>query len=522
MNRDALPAGINRMVILDEQLLPVSERLFFSTNYQINDIKIKADKRAYNTRGSVRLRLTDGKELENQSWSNLSMVVVDEFATKKEDPETNILTWLLIDSELRGHIEFPSDYFKDDPDLVSAAKLDLLMITQGWSRYIWSNPEEYLALESTEEEGFNIRGTVNRVVGKKPARDGTVDLKIYTNDFMHTDEVNIDEKGRFLFKGMGFIDTASVFLQARNKNDKLSFKISLDPFFNSFPLASAKYLPREESFVPKMAELYQKQYDNLQALKEYTLKSGAIYLDEVTITESKRIPDDGHFRIYAKPSNSIKLPEKDIGAVSIFDYLKSHFSGVIVTSSNNVIIGGPSGFSGGSVSDYEPNSSVGSQSNSGAMLLLDGIQVPSDLLESVSMNQIDVIEILKFPHEFGIYGTRAANGVVAVYTKKGIERDYSNKYIPGTIAEKLEGYSNNREFYSPRYSPETINSERPNNRIVLYWNPNIFTENGRAKVDFFTSDDVTRYKVYVEGITRDGKVCLGSSGFEVNSRTSQL
>ena len=83
------------------------------------------------------------------------------------------------------------------------------------------------------------------------------------------------------------------------------------------------------------------------------------------------------------------------------------------------------------------------------------------------------------------------------------------------------GYSSNREFYSPKYSPETINSEMPDHRIVLYWNPNIFAEKGLATVDFFTSHDIARYRVYVEGITRDGKVCLGSSGFDVDNSTSQ-
>ncbi|RLE00104.1 MAG: hypothetical protein DRJ13_09125, partial [Bacteroidetes bacterium] len=80
VNKDALRAGINRMVLLDEQLLPISERLYFSTNYQVNEIKIKPDQQNYETRSQVRLRLSDGKGMNNDSWSNLSMVVVDEFA----------------------------------------------------------------------------------------------------------------------------------------------------------------------------------------------------------------------------------------------------------------------------------------------------------------------------------------------------------------------------------------------------------------------------------------------------------
>ena len=63
------------------------------------------------------------------SWSNLSMTVVDDFAGNKEGPSGNILSWLLINSELKGLIESPLDYFSDDPELTSASKLDLLMLT---------------------------------------------------------------------------------------------------------------------------------------------------------------------------------------------------------------------------------------------------------------------------------------------------------------------------------------------------------------------------------------------------------
>jgi hypothetical protein len=501
VNKDALPAGINRLVLLDEQLLPISERLFFSTNYQLNEIKIKADKQAYETRSPVRLRLADAREQDNQSWSNLSMVVVDEFATSKEDPSSNILSWLLIDSELKGHIESPQDFFIDGPEMASARKLDLLMMTQGWSSYIWNTPEEYMALKSAEEEGFNIGGTVHRVIGKKPASAGTVDLKIYNNDFMHMDEVRIDEHGRFLFKGVSYLDTASVFLQARNKNDKLTYKITLDPFFRDKPPMSPKYWPKEELYSPKTAELYQKQYENLQALKDYTLKTGAFYIEEVTITEHKREPDDGHFRIHPKPTNSRKLSDLDVGALSVFDYIKTHFAGVRVDANNNVYIGGPSSFT--------PRP---------ALLLLNGFRIDGDLLAHIPISEIDVVEVLKFAHETAIYGVRAGNGVVAVYTEKGGEFYNTDRYLPGTLAKRISGYASNREFYSPKYTPETINSEMPDHRIVLYWNPNIFTEKGRASVNFFTSDDLSRYNVLVEGITRDGRICLGKAGFEVDKR----
>jgi len=505
VNRDALPAGISRMVLLDEQLLPLSERLYFSTNYQINEIKIRPDKQSYETRSRIRIRLSDGKEMDKNSWSNLSMAVVDEFASNKENPSMNILSYLLLDSELKGQIESPLDYFTNNQDMASAAKLDLLMMTQGWSRYIWNRPEEYLTEELLEDEGFDISGTVRKVVGNKPATDGSIELKVYNSDFMHMDEMDISEEGRFVFEDVSFMDSAYVFIQARNKKDKLTFRVSLDSLFNDFPLASLNYLPKDVSQVLKQAEVYQKQYDNLQALKEYTLKTGGFFLDEVTIVEHKRVPDDGHFRIYAKPTSSLQITERDITYKDIFDYLRGRFAGVQVDMNNNVTIRGPSSFG-----------------TSSALLILDGIPVGKEVYLSIPMNDIDRVEVLKNPAQTAIFGTRGGSGVVSVFTKKGGARDYSDKYIPGTIAEKLAGYSSSREFYTPKYTDENIRTERPDHRIVQFWEPNIFTEKGKATVSFFSSDDITRHKVYVEGITNEGKICLGTAEIVVDQRNDQL
>lgn len=525
VKREALPAGINRMVLLDEQLLPISERLYFSNNYEINEIKIKPDQQSYETRSRVRLRLTDGEEIDKNSWSNLSMVVMDEFASHKEGPSMNILSWLLIDSELKGLIESPQDYFSDDPEMASGTKLDLLMKTQGWSRYIWNKPEEYLAKTLIEEDGFSISGKVLKVVGNKPVTDGTVDLKVYYSDFMHTDIVEINEEGGFIFDNVNFMDTAYVFIQARNNRDKLTFKVSLDPLFNNFPVPSAKYHPKMELHKVKQAILYQKQYDNLQALKEYTLASGSFYIEEVSVYKHRRVKDDGHFRIYAKPSNSREITNRDLTYTSVIDYIQGRFAGVTVNKNNDIVIRG-GGFSSGAKRTTESFTSLGSdramakighkEEYTSALLLLDGFPVSKDIFLSIPMNDIERVEVLKNPAETAIFGTRGGGGVVSIFTKRGGAPDYSDMYIPGTIADKLKGYASNREFYTPKYSKTNIKSPKPDHRIVQFWDPNIFTEKGKAEVSFFTSDDITRYKVFVEGITREGIVCQGTTTFDVD------
>jgi hypothetical protein len=57
---------------------------------------------------------------------------------------------------------------------------------------------------------------------------------------------------------------------------------------------------------------------------------------------------------------------------------------------------------------------------------------------------------------------------------------------------------------------ENINDERPDKRPTLLWNPNVTVENGQANIEFFTADDLARYHVFIEGISKSGKICLGT------------
>ncbi|MCK4343995.1 MAG: hypothetical protein KAX05_01820 [Bacteroidales bacterium] len=500
VNRSALPAGINRFVLLNEQLKPISERLHFSKNFEVNDIKVKLDQNAYNTRSHVKLEIFDEEEIGGGAFSSLSVAVVDENAVGENGPDLNILSWLLIDSELKGNIESPSDYFEDDENISSENKLNLLMLTQGWSRYLWNTiPEQSITHESEEVEGISINGNVRKAFSKKPVVNGDVDLKIYNNDHFISAEGKTDENGRFSFDNIFFTDTAAVFIQACNKKGKLSTEVFLDTVFKKSPGVSKLYLPTSKIWTDVPVELYQQKYFNDLAMRDYILESGSILLEEVKVIGQKTEKDDGHFRIYSKPRTSFKVTDRDLGYQNVFDYLQPRVSGV----------------GGGTAISF-----IG---DSGVIYLLDGFPVPGEILMSIPMSDIDVVDVLKHYSigEIAIFGTRGAGGVISVFTKKGGDISYDS-YTPGTISERIAGYSSYREFYSPTYTPENVGSEKPDHRITLYWNPNIITEDGKATVSFFTSDDISRYKIFVEGITQIGEICLGISEFVVNKNHVDL
>jgi hypothetical protein len=491
VKRDALSPGINRFVLLDEQLKPISERLYFSNTVEINDIQVVVDQESYGPRSKVQLELYNEDELEEMAISNLSVAVVDAYALGVNGPKQNILSWLLINSELRGSIESPAHFFKDDDYLTSKEKLNLLMLTNGWSRYIWTNLAENPPSEEFElTGGISLEGTVKHALTEKPIAKGDVELKIYSEDGFVSAEGKTDTEGRFSFDDIVFTDTAAVFIQGRNKKGKLYTVVDIDPIFKHNPKLPEQYFPKNETRLGYSSQLYEQKYYSDLDLKNFVLENGSILLEEVSITK-KRETGDGHLRMYAKPYNSLKITNKDYGYRNVGDYLQGRVPGVIVTG-DKILMRGLGSFRSGS-----------------PLFLLDGTKMPGDVIMNIPMADIDLVEVLKNPGEVGIFGVEAGNGVISVLTKRGGAPNWNDKYVQGTISRKLEGYTSFKEFYSPKYTPENIGSERPDHRLTLYWNPYVYLDNGKAVLSFFTSDDIAKYKVFVEGITGKGRICLG-------------
>jgi len=505
VNRDALPPGINRLVLSDEQLLPISERLYFSNHLKINKLQLSFDQDEYETRSRVQLEIYDDAGVDFSSYSNLSIAVVDEKTVPDNGPELNILSWLLLDSELKGVVESPSAYFSDTDDFSSEYKLNLLMLTQGWSRYIWNVVHEPgFSTDIETREGILIEGMVKHAFTKKPLARADVELNVYNrNTFIIADE-KTDRQGRFSFDSIFFTDTAAFFIQGRNRRGKYYTVVTMDSVFKENPKLATTYLPKNTGSSKVPSVLFEQQYYSEREIRDYLIEHGSIPLPEIIKVGKKKQVGDGHFRVYGKPIDliSLEVNEKDYGYMNVAQYLQGRVAGLRV-SGNSIVIHGSGSF----------------QNNSSTPLyVLDGTYMPEEVIMAIPMSDIDVIEVLKNVGSAGTFGVRGGNGVISVFTKKGLDWSNVETQFPGTIKGKIAGYAIKKVFYSPRYTKENIHSEKPDHRLTLYWNPNIFTENGIATTDFYSSDDVSQYRVFVEGITNQGKICLGSSKF----RTVQL
>ena len=506
INRSILPGGINRFVLLDDQFKPISERLLFVRKEELHRIDIRSDKAYYHTRGKVQLELIDELEMNGGSFSSLSIAVVDERSLGEKGPEMNIQSWLLIDSELKGNIECPSDYFKDDEAISSDSKLDLLMLTHGWSKYIWNEISETdKPLDLNEEEGFSLSGKVIKNYSKHAVVNGKVDIILYNNEYFLKHETRTDSEGIFSFDYLTFVDTASVYLQAWNEKGKSFSRVEIHPLFKDGPTVLRTDLPKADviSHIPK--ELQNLQYLNEKALQEYIMKTGSFFIEEVEVHAKK---GDGIDRRYGyKPSTSLKVTMADFSYPDVFKYLQGRVAGLTVS-----YIQGDYGLEA-QIRIRQFGSTYGSTN---VLFLLNGMPVSKEVIQYLPLCDVDVIDVLKSLGETAIFGITGANGVIAVYTKRGMSDEEYNANPVGIISEKICGYSAYREFYSPAYTPENLDAEKPDHRVTLYWNPYITTENGKASLSFFTSDDKSGYKIFIEGITQSGEICLGTAELVVD------
>jgi TonB-dependent SusC/RagA subfamily outer membrane receptor len=137
-------------------------------------------------------------------------------------------------------------------------------------------------------------------------------------------------------------------------------------------------------------------------------------------------------------------------------------------------------------------------------------------VKTIPIYDVDKIEVLKSPTNLAVFGVKGANGVIAIYTKHG-KKTSGEITTKGVLEKNIAGYSGLRNFYSPQYIPAKQKSERPDLRTTLYWNPDVKTLEGSAEISFYSSDQTGIYRVFVEGISSDGKICLGNSEFEVKN-----
>ena len=147
------------------------------------------------------------------------------------------------------------------------------------------------------------------------------------------------------------------------------------------------------------------------------------------------------------------------------------------------------------------------QSDSGTGLGSSGGNDLTGLLDRVNFIDVERIEVL-IGAEAAIYGTRAAGGVILIYTRTGAELEFINRKDGELV---IQGYEPSISFDAYRAS---LSKRAKQKSKILYWNPELETdENGEAIIKIATPHNYPLINFKVTTVTQDGKIGLSKTSF---------
>ena len=151
-----LPTGVNDLVVFDEDGQLLADRLFFVNHhdYSMQPITVEGIQSEYEPFDSISLQFSAPPEMRH-----ISVSVRDGAYEDLTYDTGNILTDLLLSSELKGFIAYPDYYFEAD-DVQHRRALDLLMMVQGWRRYNFHDMTRRQALRYQPEQTMTVEGSV--------------------------------------------------------------------------------------------------------------------------------------------------------------------------------------------------------------------------------------------------------------------------------------------------------------------------------------------------------------------------
>jgi hypothetical protein len=500
VQRNILQDGIVQLTVFDENGIPICERLVYNTSPKAFNIKLTPNKSTFKKREKISLEFevtdTDGKPI-NEAF--LSLAVTDGNQVLDAANGQNIYSYFFLNSDLKGQIEEPAYYFDAKNDK-APKHLDLLLMTQGWTRFVWQDVLENkkFTYPYFPEPGITISGQAyksnKRKVNKSLQISGYVSNAI--DKQMTMTETSVD--GKFALYGLDFTDSADLMLNAfisKKDNDYITV-------LDSEEWQKAENLNCASIFSLQNNDNQTDEYIR-NATMNLAMEKGSFFteLQAVDIKAKKEKKVDQRRPYGEKFIRTVKVDNQSVGGLSVLEYLQGRVPGVEVKCDYTgkgcrVRIRGNASMSG----NNEPT------------FLLDGVPVEQFTIQSMSLNDIEMIDVLSGAATM-IYANRGATGVINVLSKRGNPNPEKFE-ADGVKVHRVKGFDVLKEFYMPKY--DMLNPPADHDvRTTVYWNPMIKVTKGWSKVEFFNTDEPTIINCFIQGTNGKGVMGMGKTSYKV-------
>jgi hypothetical protein len=527
IDKTAFPAGVTQIVVFNSYGTVLCDRLVFTRANDRLYICAKTDKPVYKPYEAVEMEfaVTDGDA--NPVNTTFSLSVRDR--ANEVEAHNNILTDLLLMSEIKGYVRNPSWYFeeKNDPaeKLQAASLLDLLLMVQGWRRHSWKQMAgiEPFELKHPAEQGIETNGKVVTFVRQKPRPNVDVSSFVFQrNEDNETVDTAIetfvtDNAGRFSFVS-DISGRWNMILSVREKGKSKDHRILIDRVFNPEPRRyryaemQVKIAEKHQANTPDEEAIDPIEADDLffahlqDSLAKLGIDEKIHRLPEITVKAKRRTREQDIFH-----NRSTSIAYYDVASEMDDIYDRGKFVGddihLMLQNSNK-------DFSIMHIKQYEFLFYKGKR----ALFVVNYERTnynPMDFFryKTIGLNAIKSIYINENPSVICQYSDPKIScfdvdqifscvvfietlpeGKIPVNSAKGVRKTW------------LDGYSTVKEFYNPNYAalPPELGADY---RRTIYWNPSIPTdENGIAKIQFYNNGSCTNFSINAETITSDSLI----------------
>ena len=518
-----LPSGITHFILMTAKEQPLNERLVFINHNDDLHVKINTDLAEYYPRDSIALHINVADNNSKPVLGNFSLAVTDDAQVKTDSlSDENIVSRMLLTSDIKGYIEEPGYYFSKNVEAWKA--LDNLMLTQGWIRYdLPSTNIQYKA-----EHEFEVSGNVKNVFNN-PVK-GT-DILLFSKTPMILMDTTTDKGGKFVFNRFPKVDTPVFILKAVNRHGK-SFNVIINvdeikpPVFTRPP--GSEMMPW---YVNSDTTLLNYTRTNEQLQLQANFPTGKHVLKEVKILAKKTVKDSQNLN--GAGNADLVLDEKDMEAagkktwLQLFqENIKGFHEGTQTIAIHTDVSAG-----GGFMKDVVIVTPIRWFYLKGkyVVIMVDGILLDSTFsskptfleeqrfLESHNAEEIKGIE-LNFTNKYSNnYIRRFVNPMtfdpissldyvfIEITTRSGHGPFFDT--TPGMYLYKPLAISQPEQFYKPKYAVTDTAKHLPDLRSAISWEPNIITDaDGKATVWFYAADKPSTYTITIEGADFNGSL----------------
>ncbi len=480
-------SGVLQLTIFDSDMQPVAERVLFVNNEEYRfTADIQTDTFNLGKRGKNVYQI----ELSDTVHASLSLSVTE--GEGVYDSSRNIISQLLLSSEIKGHVQDAAYYFSSPEDSV-ARHLDLVMLTNGWRRFVWNDvlTGKTPQLKYTYDSGYlSLAGKVDHLTDAKIKKAELMNLIIEGKDsvkhFMFTP---LHPDGSFREDNMILYDTCKIYYALNRTFLPLRSHVVINNTFLPFDSTArnrslAKYLPDTTGMAHiKVLVAEQRKLDSL--MRKTTLQEVIVRTKVKTrLQEMDENYTSGLFGNGNARSFNVADDPAAASSQSVFSYLNGRVAGLQI---NNAYSFRPSVLSRGSR----------------VALFLDEMHTDAERLSTTPMSDVAYIKVFSPPF-IGASGG-GAGGAIAVYTRKGNDTKGSFLGLEFTL---LPGYTPVKEFYSPNYAEKQMNFSQPDFRRTLFWKPNIVADgvHKKIKISFYNNDISHTLQLVMEGMSSDGRL----------------